>query len=89
MKRMVSKQGGFTENISCRSILFYHVHIAIQLQYSYLLDRAVGTVAMGANPLAVTAEMANSKAELSFIVLLFCYKCISLHYMIVLYCRCH
>ena len=42
--------------------------IAAQLFFSYLVDREVGTVAMGANPLAVTAEMANSKAELSFIV---------------------
>jgi len=40
-----------------------------QLNYSYLLVREVGTVAMGANPFAVTAEMANSKAELSFIVI--------------------
>ena len=47
--------------------------IAAQLFFSYLVDREVGTVAMGANPLAVTAEMANSKAELSFIVYLFFY----------------
>lgn len=47
--------------------------IHFQLNYSYLLVREVGTVAMGANPFAVTAEMANSKAELSFIVELLFY----------------
>ena len=53
------------------SLLFLWWSIAAQLFFSYLVDREVGTVAMGANPLAVTAEMANSKAELSFIVCLF------------------
>jgi hypothetical protein len=55
------------------SIIDWLSFLYFQLNCSYLLVREVGTVAMGANPFAVTAEMANSKAELSFIFILLFY----------------
>jgi len=70
------------EQQSCISLIYIWFPICT---LSYLLEReAVGTtVAMGANPFAVTAEMANSKAELSFIV--FCR--VILLWMNLLHCQ--
>jgi hypothetical protein len=63
----LSKGDGFTpqkrEQQPFISLLYF------QFVHTYLLEREVGTtVEMGANPFAVTAEMANNKAELSFII---------------------
>jgi hypothetical protein len=50
---------------------------------TYLLEREVGTAvvveAMGANPFAVTAEKTNSKAVLSFIIIIIYFVVVSLN----------
>ena len=50
---------------------------------TYLLEREVGTTvvveAMGANPFAVTAEKTNSKAVLSFIIIIIYFVVVSLN----------